>query len=541
MWAAPLAFLGVLFYWPLGKIFGLALEPGWSVALANLTEPRTLGIIWFTVWQALLCTLICLVLGVPGAYLLYRKTFRGVGLLRALITVPFVLPVIVVAIGFTAFRNVHVLYSQLGIGWLPDFAGEDFSIYWIVVSQVFVNYAIAVRTIGSAWLTLDTQTEEAAALDGAGRLRTLLQVTLGQLRPALISSAALTFLFCVTSFGLIMVLGGGLIHSIETEIYTAANSFLDLPKASALAMVQILLTVIAFAISSRLTKNSIGFGVIDVEVQRPSIDRRDWPVVALLILVVAPVLILPLALVLVQAFIRSGSPSLQNFVDLAGRGGRDLLDITVSQAISNSLRNALISTALAVVLGLLVSHLLVRLRPGWLRNLFEAYFWLPMGISMVVVGFGYLVTFGGEPFALRSSWLVVPIAQTLVALPLVIRLVYPALLNLPKDITEAAALDGVSSGQLWWLVELPLIRAAVLSAVGFAAVVSIGEFGAASFLAFGDQATLPTVLFRLIARPGAQNYGMAMAASALLIALTFAVVGFIEIRRVQGSKQNAAS
>ena len=528
LWTAPLVFLGVLFYWPLGRIFDLGLAGGWFAALANLVEPRTLDIIWFTVWQAVLCTLICLMFGVPGAYLLYRKSFRGVGILRALITVPFVLPVIVVAIGFTAFRNLHVLYADFGIG-------------WIIVAQVFVNYAIAVRTIGSQWLTLDLQTEEAAALDGAGRLRTFLQLTLGQLRPALISAAALTFLFCVTSFGLMLVLGGGLVHSVETEIYTAANSFLDLPKASVLAMVQVILTVIAFGISSRLTKTAIGFGVIDIAVEQPRLDRRDWPVVAILLLVVAPVLLMPLALVLVQAFLRDGAPSLQNFFDLAGRGSRELLDITVAQSIGNSLRNALVSTALAVVLGLLVSYLLVRFKPGLLRNLFEAYFWFPMGISMVVVGFGYLVTFGGEPFALRSSWLVVPLAQTLVALPLVIRLVYPALLNLNKELTEAAALDGASSAQLWWLVELPLIRATVLTAIGFAAVVSIGEFGTASFLAFGDQATLPTVLFRLIARPGAQNYGMAMAASALLIVLTVAVVGLIEIRQVQGSKQNAAS
>ena len=69
-----------------------------------------------------------------------------------------------------------------------------------------------------------------------------------------------------------------------------------------------------------------------------------------------------------------------------------------------------------------------------------------------------------------------------------------------------------------------MVMRSLRTAVGFTALVSLGEFGTASFLAYGDQGTLPTVLYQLISRPGPQNYGMAMATSVVLIAIAGAVV-----------------
>jgi thiamine transport system permease protein len=107
---------------------------------------------------------------------------------------------------------------------------------------------------------------------------------------------------------------------------------------------------------------------------------------------------------------------------------------------------------------------------------------------------------------------------------MVIRLVYPALLSVGKEPIEQAQLDGASIFQTWRFVESKLIRGVLLTALGFAAIISIGEFGASTFLANGSQATIPTLLFRLISRPGEQNYGMAMAVSAILVVLSALVV-----------------
>jgi thiamine transport system permease protein len=179
-----------------------------------------------------------------------------------------------------------------------------------------------------------------------------------------------------------------------------------------------------------------------------------------------------------------------------------------------------VAASIAFALGTIVSWLLVRTSKKFLDLLFLA----PLGVSSVVLGFGFLVSFDAQCFPLRSSWLIVPLAQALIALPMVIRLVYPALVSIGKEPIENASLDGASSWQTWRFVESGMIKGVLLTAVGYAAIISVGEFGASSFLAYGSQGTIPTLLFRLISRPGEQNYGMAMAVSAILIAFVWLVI-----------------
>jgi thiamine transport system permease protein len=109
-------------------------------------------------------------------------------------------------------------------------------------------------------------------------------------------------------------------------------------------------------------------------------------------------------------------------------------------------------------------------------------------------------------------------------MPLVIRIVQPALHSIGAELGEQASTDGANALVTFFRIELPLAKQSVAAAFGYAAIISIGEFGAANLLSYGDQATLPTVLYQLISRPGGQNYGMAMAMAAIVIALTFAVV-----------------
>lgn len=520
LWALPLLFIAVLFYWPLTKIIGLGLSANW---LEVYLESATLKAIWFTIWQAAASTAIALLIGIPGAYILYRKKFFGQRFIRALITVPLVLPTIVVAIVFSGFSDIP-------------------PIPLILLAHVFVNYSLIVRTVGGVWATMDNETEEASALAGAGRLRTTLQITLPQLKPAIVSAAALTFLFCSSSYGIILILGGGMVTSIETEIAVAALQFLDLNKAAALALLQTAITVVAFSIAESIAKHPIGIEQVDESANKPAVDSRDWPAVTITALVVVALISIPLLTVLFKAFSVDGVLSLENFTNLTGRGERDLLNISVLQATLNTLRNVFISATVAVTLGVLISYLLsrsLRSRRARVSNrFFDLLFIIPIGISSVVLGFGYLVTFGDGPLPIRSSWLVLPIVQSIMALPLVARLVYPALISIGSEHREAAAVAGANSSQTWWGIEVGIIRNVIFTAIGFALIAGIGEFGAASLLAYGDQATLPTVLYALISRPGGQNYGMAMAVCTILIVLTCVLVFSVSSRTLRRPRSN---
>ena len=499
LWFIPLIFFGVLFYFPLLKIIERGFTGSW---LQFITSAATLKIIWFTVWQAAISAVVAILLGFPGAYILYRCSFPGQRLTRALITVPFMLPTIVVAIGFTEFHRMPVTATIIG-------------------ANIFMNYSLAVRVIGGTWANLNREIDEASAIDGASRLETFIKISWPQLKGASASAFSLIFLYCAANFGIVLVLGNGSTNTVETEIYTNATQYLDLSKATSLVLVQTLLTIFVFVVARRLSKNPISIiGFAQSKDQKP-LDRRDFP--ALLVTIVVLVLI---SIPIIGIISKSFNSGLTNYRALTGTGQQNFLTISIVQALLNTFRNALIMMIISLAIGLIISFLLYRSSLIW-RRLGEFVFQIPLGVSSVVLGLGYLLSFDSGIFPLRSSWLVTPIAQSLLAIPLVVRLIYPALCGIDPELLEAAALDSASSGDTWWLIELPAIRNVLLIAMGYGAIISIGDFGAANFLAYGQQGTVTTVLYQLISKPGAANFGMAMAASAIMILITFVVVGAI--------------
>ena len=510
LWAAPVSFLAVLFIWPMASILAAGLD---STPVQAATRPQLLAAIWFTLWQAAVSTLLCVALGLPMAFVLYRRKFFGSKFLRSILVIPFVLPSIVVAIALTDLRN--------------QFA--DSTILVILVAHLFLNLSLVVRIVGTAWATLDRETDEAAEVDGATGLKKFFLVIYSQLRPALISSAALVFLFCATSFAIVLALGGGQVQSIETAIYIALTQRLDLQTASLLAIVQTLVTIVAFALTRKYGNTSFAVELSPDIDSAPKLRKRELPILIFSLITIFLLFVLPLGSLFAKAFFRGGEFSLAAFEALSGYGARNLLDITVFEAAANSARNATIAASIALVVGTLTAWLLARTKKKWL----ELLFLLPLGVSSVVLGFGYLLSFGGEPLPLRQSWLVVPLVQALITTPLVVRIVYSAIVSLGQSTREAAVNAGAGSWQIWRFIETPSIRPALATALGFAVLSSLGEFGSSALLAYSDQATLPVILMRLISRPGEQNYSMAMAASVLLVLIVFILVSTSELIRTR--------
>jgi thiamine transport system permease protein len=150
----------------------------------------------------------------------------------------------------------------------------------------------------------------------------------------------------------------------------------------------------------------------------------------------------------------------------------------------------------------------------------------------VTLGFGLLITLDAPPLDLRDSALLVPMAQALVALPLVVRTLVPVLAGIDDRQRQAAASLGAGPVRSLVTVDVPVLWKPLLAAAGFAFAVSLGEFGATSFLAREDFPTLPLVIFRLLGHPGELNYGMALAASVLLAGTTVLVMLLVERLRV---------
>ena len=522
----PVAFLAVFFAWPVASLVarGFFDDSGFSLAgvSAVLAAPRTWRIVAQTLAQAVAGTAGSVLLGLPGAYLLYRCTFPGRGLLRALVAVPFVLPTVVVGV---AFKSLLTTSGPLG------FLGLDSSFAAIVAALIFFNYSIVVRTVGGLWSRLDPRTAQAARSLGASRARVWWTVTLPALAPAIASAASLTFLFCATAFGTVLILGGESWGTIETEIWYQTTQLLDLPAAAALSILQLVVVtaclLVADATRSRQERALRLTGGTREQRLRPA----DLPAAVVTGIVVIGLLLAPMANLVWRSLQTTSGPGLANYAALAGDAS-GTITVSVWQATLNSLATALAATAIALSLGAMVSYLLSR-RPSsatgrGLLRLLDGAFMLPLGVSAVTVGFGFLITLNRPPFDLRSSWLLIPIAQAVVALPLVVRNILPTLRAIDPRLQQAAATLGAGPGRVLASIDAPLAWRAFGLAIGFAFATSLGEFGATSFLARPDRPTLPVVIFQLIGRPGAENAGMAMAASVVLAVLTAAAMAGAE-------------
>lgn len=530
IWAAvavlPLAFLVIFFAWPVSALVarGFLLEGHWSLGgvIEVLGAQRTWRILGQTFTQAVLGTLACLLLGIPGAHLLYRCKFPGRRLLRAVVAVPFVLPTVVVGV---AFRSLLAPTGLLG------FLGLEESLTAIVAALVFFNYSVVVRTVGVFWAGLDPRQAQAASSLGASRVRVWFTITWPALQPAVASAAALVFLFCASAFGVVLVLGGQSYGTIETEIWYQTTQLLDLPAAAALSILQlVVVTVCLVGAGAARNRQERALRLVGKPVEVP-LRPSDLPAVVLTATVVGGLLVLPMASLLWRSLqTAEGGIGLANYAALSGSAGQ--LTTSIWQALANSVFTAVAATGIAVGLGLLLSYVLSR-RPSSsggrrVMQVLDAAFMLPLGVSAVTVGFGFLITLNRPPFDLRSSWLLIPLAQAMVALPLVIRVLLPTLRAVDPKLGEAAATLGAGPGRVLRTIEVPFVLRGLGLALGFAFATSLGEFGATSFLARPDRPTLPVVIFQLIGRPGAENFGAAMAASVVLAVLTALVMGLAE-------------
>lgn len=289
----------------------------------------------------------------------------------------------------------------------------------------------------------------------------------------------------------------------------------DLPLAAALAIVQLVGISAALYFYSRYQERHSATWAAASEDSIPPATGR----VLLAIYVAVGVTLMALAIPLVQLVQRSFG----FFGDLFGS---DLVVGDPLAAIRNSLVTAVVATSIAVIVGILaatfVSH-----REGSLSRWFDATLMLPLGTSAVAIGLGFIVALEW-PIDLRASLILVPVAHALVATPFVVRITLPAMRSIDPDLRHAAATMGASPLRVWRRVDLPLISRAGLVAAGFSMAISLGEFGATSFVARPNTATIPTLIFRLLSRPGPTSFGMAMALSVILAGITAGIILWID-------------
>jgi thiamine transport system permease protein len=517
----PVAFLAIMVAWPLLAVMNRSLaDVGVGDVAEILGRASVRSVLWFTIWQAALSAGLTMVIGLPIAQVLARYRFRGRSALRAFTIVPFVLPTVVVAAAFDA------VFDRFGLA-------IDRTLWAVLAAHVFFNVAVVVRVVGGFWARIDRRQVEVAATLGASPLRAWFTITLRQLVPVLIGSYLLVFLFSFTSFGVIRVLGGLRRATIETEIYRYAIARQEFDVAAVLAGLQIVIVLLLAITSARFQRRhatvSPGASSAAIPVRTPGQRLHLGAVVLLAVLILG----VPVA-VLIEQSLRTGRTSgsgygLANYRLLFERA--DLLPVSAAESLLNSLYFALGAAVVATAVGLLAA--IVIERGGLVGRGLETVSLLPLGVSAVTLGFGYLVGFA--VFDLRRSVWLIPAAHAVIGLPFVLASLVPALRSIDPRVREAAAVLGATPSLVRLTVDWPLVRRAAATGAGFAAAVSIGEFGATSFLARGDESfTAPLAVFRLLSNPGQQLRGQALALSVVIGILVVLLAAAIEFRRDEG-------
>jgi thiamine transport system permease protein len=510
-----------------------------------LAGEYSLGIIGFTTYQAILSMILSLLLGLPASYVLARYEFPGRRTLRSLTILPFVLPSIMVAVGFVAtFGRTGTLNAVLGVVGLGP-VNLLFSLEAVLIAHAFYNAPLIARVTTAAWESVDASAVETARSLGASPHRAFVDVIAPQLYPAVFVGAALTFVFTFGTFPIILALGGRELATVEVEIFRLVRS-LSYPEAAALAIVELVITLgVLYAylrFEDRYDTSTGGIRPLPRRALRPpSLRIRELlprAGIAIYAVIAALVFVAPIASMIYASLTGGGGLTLEHYRFLLERQAEGAaFQVQPWTAIRNSLLYGAATLVLAIPMGITVAVLTTREYRG--RKLLDAVAMAPLAVSGIILGLGLLrgLVFGVELGGWRiivSGTVAIIAAHAVIAYPFVVRTVAPGLQTVDEHLVESARALGGSRTRVLLDIELPLVWPGVVAGAAFAFAISIGEFSATVILATGtDQFTMPVAIERFIGR----RLGPATAMGVVLFVVTS--VSFVLIDRLGGVRRGS--
>ena len=447
----------------------------------------------FAAAQAAASTLVALAIGIPVTAAVSRFHFRGQPIALALVTLPFVLPTVVVAL---SIRSLFGTAGPTGIG-------------VVIAAHAFVNIAVITRIVGAQWRQLDPRSALVARSLGASPTRAFLTCTMPALAPSIALASGIVFTYSFGSLGLVLLLGNGSVRTLETQIVRQSSVLLNFPAAAATAALQAIVVITVLVIASRAGRRRDRGAVRPLLPLPPGPAGRFVTIGAVLAaaVVLAPVIALLIAsldwwgaLLSDQSISRIGSPL---------------------SALARSLSYAAATALIAAVIGGCAAIAMLGGRVGRFIGLLAV---IPLGISSATLGLGTLLAYGRGSFDLRSTGLLIALAHALIAVPLVIAIAAPAMANADVRTLAVAQSLGASPSRAFWTAYGPILRIVCAGGAALSAAVSLGELGAASLLSRSGELTVPLQIARLVSRPGEASTGVAAALSVLLVGLVLIIV-----------------
>ncbi len=547
----PFSYLFVLTFvvtfciYPILSLISISLFPdGGGFTLSEIgrvfDSSRSINIIRFTVVQAVVSTMVTLAAAFPGAYLLSRYRFPGRSAVLALCTIPFVIPSLVLAMGFISLFGSNGTIN----GWITDINALSglslpaieilFTKQGIILAHIFFNFPIALRILHSRFDRMDGKILLSARSLGAGRSRTFFQIVIPQMRYALLAAGSLVFTFCLLSFGVVLVIGGLTNATIEVEIYRQFTGRLDFKMAGSLLLIEsvlVLLSTLLYLWSTSkdgdLRKITMGSGFSATERGR-RIGVRSLFMIAYVI-IISLLIIGPLLSVVEASFHRypegDTEYSFHWYDSVLDREDDPVLGVSPFGAVINSLLFGFLTIVISLPLSL-ITAILIRRRRFFGKSFLDALLLFPLGVSTVALGYGLVKVYSGGTIPLVGSWIIVVLVHAVIAFPFGARSLYNSMKDIPPNLTLAARSLGASRLETLVRVYLPLLLPGLMIASIFAFAISLGELGATIMVSSPEHTTMPVALYRFY---GNRDFGTANAYAVIMMLITFVSFLTLEI------------
>lgn len=446
----------------------------------------------FTLWQAGLSTVLAIVPALLVARAFVRHpVFPGRQLILQLFAVPLALPAIVAALGILA------LYGRAG--YFAPFASALTNQQWpgiygtsgILVAHVFFNLPMATRLFLAALENIPAHQWRLSAQLGMGGVASFRFIEWPVLRGAIPGVAGLVFMLCVTSFTIVLTLGGGpRATTLEVAIYQALRFDFDPARAIALTLVQVVLTGSILLLLSRFGGTLTGDANLSASPRRILFPRRgEW-------------LFNMVAIFLALLFV--GGPMVAT---IAAGLQADLLRLGLDPAVQRATMLSLGLAFSAAVVCLLLSCGLVMARrslelqrnatqPGLLEHLMDTGSMMVLIIPPIVIGAGWFVLLrhAGDVFSF-APFMVVGV-NAVMAMPFAIRILRPAYDAASHRHERICTSLGLSGWNRLRLIDWPSIRRPAVMAFAFAMALSLGDLGVIALFGSDQVQTLPYLLLQ---------------------------------------------
>jgi thiamine transport system permease protein len=449
-------------------------------------DPYLFRIARFTLWQALLSTLLSVTPAILVARALSRHpTFPGRGLILKLFAVPLALPAIVAALGILAlYGRAGFLAPLWGAGW-PGIYGLS----GILVAHVFFNLPLATRLILEALDTIPADQWRLAAQLGMNARSTFRLIEWPTIQRALPAVAGLVFMLCITSFTIVLTLGGGpRATTLEVAIYQALRFDFDPARAVAVTVLQIALTAIVLAALARLGANVAGDANLVVSRRTPLKPGRLETALNTWLLVIAALFVLSPMAATVLAGLRA-----------------DLARLAGESAVQNAALTSLVLASFSALLCLVLSWSLVAARqrvaaqrrspnPRLLEKLLDTGAGFVLVVPPIVIGSGWFLLLRNHVDVFSAAPFMVIAVNAVMAMPFALRAIRPAYDAAATRHDRLTTQLGITGWNRLRLIDWPVLRRPLMTGLAFAMALSLGDLGVIALFGSDAVQTLPYLL-----------------------------------------------